>query len=111
MPTDIITIKTYSNPHFADLAKLSLEQAGIPAFFDNRFIVEANWFLSNAVGEIRLQVPSDRAAEARELLRELDCSAVAKGSDPNACLACGGHFPEDADKCPHCGWSFDEIDA
>jgi len=55
-------------PYEADLAKARLEAEGIPAFAADEYIVRFDWFYSNAVGGIRLQVAEPDAELAMEIL-------------------------------------------
>jgi len=112
MSQSLVTIGLYNNPHQADMAKLHLELADIPVFLDNRFIVEMDWFLSNAVGNIRLQVPADQVDRARELLADLGLQTAHLAAKPDAdlCLNCGADMPSGESNCPACGWTFDDAD-
>ena len=61
--------------HFRDLpeallAKGGLESAGIECFFDDDNIVRMDWFISNAVGGIKLLVRPDDFAAANEILEQ-----------------------------------------
>ncbi len=93
MGSDLVTVAVARNVTEAGLYRATLEQAGIPAFVADEGIVSLHWFLSNAVGGIKVQVSEDLATEAREILRT---TAVAVD-------------PEDADQlaslhatCPEC---------
>lgn len=66
----LVTIETFEFLPRAEGARGFLEEQGIPAFLMDAEIVAMNWTLGNAVGFIKLQVPSDRAALALSLLRE-----------------------------------------
>jgi hypothetical protein len=64
----LVTIAKYLYPYEADLAKSRLEAEGIPAFAADEYIVRFDWFYSNAVGGIRLQVAEEDAELAMEIL-------------------------------------------
>ena len=111
MSQDYVTIERFDNVLHADLAQIRLEEAGIPVFLDNRTLVWADPLLSNAVGNIRVQVPAEYAERAKELIasiRQKIISALAtpKPLEDTGCLSCGAAMPDDADTCPACGWSF-----
>jgi Putative prokaryotic signal transducing protein len=111
MPHDLVIIEEFDNPHRADMARMLLEENGIPAMLDNRYIVETAGFPRNAVGNIRLQVPADQADAARALLADQNTSiqtrrARAGDFESSVCLNCGQPMTDDQDVCPHCGWTF-----
>jgi hypothetical protein len=82
----LVTIRTYSDVTEAHIAAGLLESAGIPVHLHGANHVSANWMLGLAVG-VRLQVPVDCEADAREVL-ELQSPLDAQ-----------------ADLCPMCGSS------
>jgi hypothetical protein len=69
MPEDWVTVASFSQPVEAHLARTKLESEGIPCVVDDEYLVRVNWLLSNAVGGVKLRVPPEDAAHARELLR------------------------------------------
>ena len=64
----LVTVAKYCYPYEADLAKARLEAEGIPAFAADEHIVRLDWFYSNAVGGIRVQVAEHDAELAKEIL-------------------------------------------
>ncbi len=64
-----ITVATYSQPVEAHLARTKLESEGITCLVSDEHLVRVNWMLSNAVGGVKLRVPSWDEAHAREVLR------------------------------------------
>lgn len=66
----LATIATFEFEQEAEDVRGRLEGEGIPAFLDDAHIVGMTWVLGNAVGYIKLRVPSDRAAQAAGLLRD-----------------------------------------
>ncbi len=56
----------------AEAVKGRLETSGIPAAFDYESIGRTFGLTIDGLGEVRILVPTDRAAEARELLRSSD---------------------------------------
>jgi hypothetical protein len=71
-----VTIATYIGAWEAHLARAKLESEGIFAVVLDDQIASINWFYSNAVGGVRLQV-SEADAERAALILEKD-----SGEDP-----------------------------
>lgn len=69
MPSDWIAIATFSQPVEAHLARTKLESEGIPCVIGNENLVRVDWFLSNAVGGVKVMVPRWEAEHARDVLR------------------------------------------
>lgn len=59
----------------AQVAQLALEAEGIRTSLENETIVSMDWFLSNAVGGIKLQVAAEDAATATRILNEIRANA------------------------------------
>jgi Putative prokaryotic signal transducing protein len=84
--------------HFRDLpeallAKGGLESAGIECFFDDDNIVRMDWFISNAVGGIKLLVRPEDFAAANEILEQgvptaFDVPGLGEYQQP-CCPKCG----------------------
>jgi hypothetical protein len=115
MSEKVVIVETYDNPHEADMAKQMLESEGILVFLENRFIVETDWLLAAAVGNIRLQVPGDQAEKARELLKDLPRWSGLENTEPLdetdlKCMECGQVMGEDEEKCPACGWGYGDAE-
>ncbi len=70
MNDEFVTVATYASPVEANLAKSYLEDAGVKAFLSGEQMVETAWYLSNAVGGIKLQTASRNAEEALAILAE-----------------------------------------
>lgn len=69
-PRQVVTIESFQDLPAADLARGLLESAGIHAWMQDDNLVRMDWFYSNAVGGIRLQVDRDDAEEARAILNQ-----------------------------------------
>ena len=67
----LVTIEEYDKAHLAQVAVLAIEEAGIQCFLQNETIVAMDWFISNAVGGIRLQVAAENADAAKRILDEI----------------------------------------
>ena len=94
MDDQLITVRTYSLPWQADLARTMLEAEGIPAFVADANTVSMNWLYSNAIGGVRLQVPESYAEAANETLssdKNYSPSVPEDESDSPTCPKCGNH--------------------
>jgi hypothetical protein len=67
---DLVILRQFRDLPEALLAKGGLESAGIESFFDDENIVRLDWFISNAVGGIKLLVRPDDVAAAEEILEQ-----------------------------------------
>src|SRR5262249_49628477 len=54
--TDLVTVATFWFPGEAHIVRCRLEAAGISVYIADEFTVTMDWFLSNAIGGIKLQV-------------------------------------------------------
>lgn len=87
-----VVVARFSFPHEAQIARASLDAAGIPAFIADEHTVNMNWLYSNALGGVRLLVPHDRLQEAKALLESdfSDLLEFAQEAQPILCPTCGG---------------------
>jgi hypothetical protein len=85
-PTRWVTIATFWQPTHAHIARLKLESEDIDCVIIDENLVATDWLYANAVGGIKLQVPEEHAAAARELLHLAD-----------------RNFAEEVERCPECG--------
>jgi len=67
---ELITIRQFRDLPEALLAKGSLESAGIECFLADENLVRLDWFISNFIGGIKLNVRAADEANARKLLDE-----------------------------------------
>jgi len=72
MSNDFITIATTSTPTEASLIRNQLEAEGIRVYLSDEEAVGMAWYLGNALGGIKVQVASEDADRAFELLDEHD---------------------------------------
>ncbi|HEX4149338.1 MAG TPA: hypothetical protein VHY20_10135 [Pirellulales bacterium] len=113
MADELITLSTFRFAAKAELARLALEQEGISAFVADDNVVNMDWFLGNAVGYVKLQVPRSQAEAAMLILQKHPRLLDAKhpqqdeADDMSTCLACGEPMKDDTDRCEACGWSYD----
>jgi len=87
----LIQIASYSFPPEAHIAKASLEAAEIVAFITDEHTINMQWLYANAIGGVKLLVPSDRVDEAKALLQQdfsSSISGVVEEKD-NLCCHCG----------------------
>lgn len=68
MADDLVPIATFVTPAEAAAARCALEAQGIVSFLKDDNLVGTNWLLGNAVGYVKLVVPSADAQRARALL-------------------------------------------
>ena len=101
----------------AFVLRQALEEAGIRATVENDL-------LQGAVGELptewptspRIVVETKDATKALEFVTRWEqAEATAPASSDGErevanCLACGANIPEEAWKCPACGWSYKACD-
>lgn len=80
----MITIAKFPSVDDALLARMKLEGSGVEAFVPDELTASTNWFYTNAIGGIRLQVREEDRERALEVL-ELNPSE------------------EGILKCPNCG--------
>lgn len=95
---ELVTIRQFRDLPEALLAKGMLDSAGIECFLADENLIRMDWFLSNLLGGIRLQVNKEDVEEALTLLSEpipetFEIEGVGTYQQP---------------QCPHCG-SFDIV--
>jgi hypothetical protein len=93
MPEELVTLWRYRDLPEALVAKSKLNSEDLWCFLADENIVRFNWFLSNAVSGVRLQVVSEDVEVATEILAEqipVSFSAEETGEEY--------HQPE----CPNC---------
>ena len=67
---ELVTIRKFRDLPEALLAKGSLESAGIECFLADENLVRLDWFISNFIGGIKLNVRAADAENAQKLLNE-----------------------------------------
>ena len=90
---DMVTLRQFRDLPEALLAKGALDSAGIECLLVDENMIRMNWFVSNLLGGIRLQVNSDDVEEALTLLNEpppegFDIEGVGRYEQPQ-CPRCG----------------------
>jgi hypothetical protein len=66
----LITIATFTNPLEAHIVSGRLQAEGIESFVAHEHHIWANWFLSTALGGVKLQVRPEDVHQAGEILRQ-----------------------------------------
>ena len=108
---DLVTVRTYRFAHFADVDRMHLQAEDIPAFIADENVVTWDWILGQAIGFIKLQVPSSYADAAERILalHSNDQTIAENAPEPAEalrCLSCGERMLKDETTCPACGWSY-----
>jgi ribosomal protein L40E len=112
MVRDLVTVASFQFPAEAEVARMHLQEKGIQAFLADAETVSMDWLLGNAIGYVKLQVPSDQAQAAHSFLEEVRAGHVRnrEGSQPATdaavCLECGADLPAGSQRCARCGWSY-----
>jgi XTP/dITP diphosphohydrolase len=94
MPQQLVTIWHFRDLPAAQIALSKLESAGITCELADDEMVRMDWFYSNLIGGIRLQVAEDEVEEALTLLRE-------PVADHFTAEEIGEEFSQP--QCPNCG--------
>ena len=89
----LVTVRRYRDLTEAFVGRSLLESAGIPAWIADENLVRLDWFYSNLVGGLRLQVDERDEADAREILEE--------GVPPTIAYGAKEAFVQPT--CPKCG--------
>jgi hypothetical protein len=84
-----VTVGRYLLEHEAEMARMHLEAAGIPTFLKDPTSIRMLWAAGLLTGWIQLEVPEDRADEARAILRELPEATDSLAAPLLRCQACG----------------------
>jgi hypothetical protein len=66
----LITIATFTNPLEAHIVRGRLQAEGIETWVAHEHHIWANWFLSTALGGVKLQVRPEDVQQAGEILRQ-----------------------------------------
>lgn len=66
----LITVAVFTLPHELAVVRARMEAEGITCFAKDENTVAAHPFYSNVIGGIKLQVPAEQVAQAREILAE-----------------------------------------
>lgn len=93
---DLITITSYSEPLEAHIVKGRLEAEGVPAFIANEHHISVAWYLSNALGGVKIQVHKQDHEKAIKIISSLhdgefeeELKKETKVAESNICPSCG----------------------
>ena len=70
MSNSLVTIATFSQPFEGHIVRTRLESEGIRCFVADEHTVAANWFYSNAIGGVKLQVREADQDLARSVVED-----------------------------------------
>jgi len=84
----LTTIGNYWWLYEAYIAHSLLRAEGIPAWVQDENIVRLDWLYANAIRGVRLQVPTELAADARAILAQ-GPMVFEDGAEIEPCLTCG----------------------
>jgi len=89
----LVTVRRYRDLAEAYVGRSLLESAGIPAWIADENLVRMDWFYSNLVGGMRLQVDERDEKAAREILEEKAPETIMYGEEEvyvqPTCPKCG----------------------
>lgn len=87
----LITVARYTFPYEAQIAWSRLDAEGIPAYIADEHTINMQWLYSNALGGVRVQVPTEYEEVAREILeRNLEDELIEQeGFEGTKCPKCG----------------------
>jgi hypothetical protein len=98
----LVTLRKFRDLPEALLAKGSLESAGIESFLGDDNMVRMDWFISNLLGGIKLQVKPEDAEAADEILNQ----PIPEGFDVEGV---GGYEQPRCPKCQSLDVAFEEL--
>ena len=84
--TDLITVTTFSMAHEAHMLKTYLEAEEIPTFIQDEHMIGLNWFYSNALGGIKVQVRRCDLDRAMQIHADLTESIVCTKEQQQECV-------------------------
>jgi predicted RNA-binding Zn-ribbon protein involved in translation (DUF1610 family) len=89
----LVTVRRYRDLPQAYVGRSLLESAGISAWIADEHLVRMDWFYSNLVGGLRLQVDESDEAAAREILEAAVPGTITYGQEETyaqpTCPKCG----------------------
>lgn len=92
----LITVATFDDPTIAHISRSRLESAGVRAVLDGEHHVAMDWFITNAVGGVKLLVDRANRDAALQILSENRSETIETDE-----------FDDDSDglilkRCPNC---------
>jgi hypothetical protein len=101
-PDEIVQVASFFTTSQADVARMALESEDIRVAMDNANLVNADWFLSNAVQGVKLFVQGKDAARAQRIIHAMRTRTPTNGAKQE-CPSCGQSGPAGWDVCWKCG--------
>ena len=81
MKHDWVIVDGFIDAIHADIVRGRLEAEGVPAILANRHLVTADWMVSQALGGVRIMVPSEHVAQARDIIAQIDSGEFLDADD------------------------------
>ena len=75
-----VFVRSYSHAMEAQMVAGALQAEGIETHLENEYLVQQDWFVSNAIGGVRLHVVEDRADDARRIIADFDATESTKNA-------------------------------
>lgn len=91
-PIRWVTVATYWKPTEAHIARIKLESEEIDCIITDENLISNDWFLANAAGGIKVQVPAEQAERAITALQR--AARPVEADEP---------IFDGAKRCPKCG--------
>ncbi|WP_339845626.1 DUF2007 domain-containing protein [uncultured Dokdonia sp.] len=88
MSNTFVTIAQFQYSSEAQIFKGRLLAEGIEAFLADNYTIDTDPLVSNAIGGVKLRVPSDQESRAKEILGEISAYSVAEDGSPVHCPNC-----------------------
>jgi ribosomal protein L40E len=108
LPRDFTTVAKFQSLPEAEACKLRLEAEGFVVLLTDAETIRTDWLLSNAIGSVKVQVPTADAEKVMQLLEQIGQRHMeeSKQNGQDFCLACGAALPDTASQCQRCGWTY-----
>ena len=106
MSASLVPVASFQFLYQAEAAQFHLQTAGIESYLENATIVNTDWVLGNAVGDVKVLTSSEDAEAAVEVLKQMTAPKGLRTEDLSVCLACGREMQADQAACAACGWSY-----
>ena len=86
-----VVVASFSFPHEAQIARASLESAGVQAIVADEHTISIQWLYSNALGGVKVLVAEEHLNLARSILNTNFAATVEEEFSQNqiACQECG----------------------
>lgn len=108
------TLATFWKTEEAHLLRLRLQQSHIESFIQDENITQLHPWRAAAIGGVRVQVSGQDFNEAQKILASWkstlmpSAQAAEDSSGAFECCACSTPIPANKNRCPSCGWSYQD---